>query len=90
MKTKEKRPSDFIKDPFDSIKQKAEHEQIAFNIMLILKRTGNVFRKLSWTEYKKERLKDGNFSDGEKGYFNDVIDYCKSEDTAKLFSPNWK
>ena len=44
---------------------------------------------LTFDEYKSERLKDGNFTNSEKQYFDMVIGYCKSEDTAKLFSKSW-
>ncbi len=84
------KPSDFSSiDPMGSVLQKSEHETIAQNIMVILKRTGDKFRELSWDQYATERKKDGNFSDGEKKYFEEVIGYCKSPDTAKLFSPAW-
>ena len=63
------KPSDFMgAHPFDSLMQKSESETIARNIMAILGRTGNKFRLLNWDEYKKERLKDGNFNeDGSLG-----------------------
>lgn len=86
MKTK---PSDFTNEPHNSVLQKSEAETIAQNIMVILKRTGNEFRELSFEEYKKEREKDGNFHIIEKGFFEQVIGYCKSPDTAKLFSKRW-
>lgn len=89
MKQKIMNPSDFTDYPWSSIMQKSEHETIACNIMVILKRTGNKFRKLSWKQYKQERLKDGNFSDGEKTFFNAVVDYCSSAKKAKSFSPSW-
>ena len=57
--------------------------------MVILKRTGDEFRPLEWEEYKQERLKDKNFSEYEKKYFDKVIPYCKSADTAVLFSNSW-
>lgn len=82
-------PSNFLGFPMGSVLQKSEAETIARNIMVILERTGNKFRKLTWDEYKKERMKDGGFSEGEKKYFDDVIDYCKSGDTAKLFCKDW-
>lgn len=85
-----KKPSDYCIKPWDSVFQTAEHEIIAVNIMRILKRTGNEFRELTWDEYKTEREKDGNFTLREEVYFNDVIDYCKNEDTAKLFSKTWR
>lgn len=84
-----KKPSDFTEHPWNSVKQSSEHETIARNIMLILERTGNKFRKLPWEEYKGERLKDGNFTQIEKGLFEEVKDFCISPDTAKLFSPKW-
>lgn len=83
-------PSDFCKQPYESVLKKTEHEIVACNIMVILNRTGNTWRELSWNEYQQEREKDGNFSLRELESFDLVIGYCKSEDTAKLFSPNWK
>ena len=92
MKTK---PSDFLVFPFSSVLQHTEDEVVASNIMKILKRTGNTFRDITCEEYKKERLKDttapeGRLCDFEKETFGKVIDYCKSADTAKLFSKEWK
>ncbi len=78
------------KSSMASVFQKREHEIIASNIMTILARTENSFRDLSWEEYKSERLKDSNFSENEKYYFNEVIPYFKSEDTVRLFCPGWK
>mgnify|MGYP006423064587 CR=1 FL=1 len=78
------------KFPFSSVKQNTESEIVAKNIMVILSRTGDTFRPLSWEDYKEERLKDKNFTECEKGYFNKVIDYFKSEATARLFSNDWK
>lgn len=83
------KPSDFIIYPWSSVAGKAESETIALNIMKILKRTGNEFRDLSFDEYKEERLKDGNYSDMEKPYFDSVIKYCKSESSARSFSKSW-
>lgn len=83
------KPADFMDHPYASVQQSAEAEVVARNIIAILDRTGNKFRKLSWTEYKKERLKDGNFTEDEKSYFDDVIGFCKSAETAKLFSKVW-
>ncbi len=79
-------------EPFGCIfKEKAsEHETIAKNIMVILSRTGNVFRNLSWKEYKEEREKDDNFTEQEKYFFNRVNRYCSSSENATKFSPNWK
>lgn len=84
------KPSAFTKFPMGSTMQKSEAETIARNIMVILARTGDTFRLLTWDEYKTEREKDANFSTGERAYFDVVIDYCKSADTARLFSPVWE
>ncbi len=83
------KPSNFTNYPWSSVFKKAECETVAQNVMKILERTGNKFRKLSYNEYEKERLKDANYSNGEKKFFDQIIDYCKSEDTAKLFSKSW-
>jgi len=83
------KPSNFATFPWMSILKNSESEVVALNIMRILKRTGDEFRPLSWTEYKEERMKDGNFSVVEKPYFDKVISYCKSADTAALFSKVW-
>ena len=87
MKTK---PSDFLNEPYNSVTQNAECETVARNIMVILKRTGNTFRELTYEEYESERKKDGRYSLNEKECFDKVIDFCKSPDTAKLFSENWR
>ena len=84
------KPSDFKGvQPWGSVMQKSEHETVANNVMTILRRTEDSFRPVSWEEYEKEREKDGNFSHDEKSFFDDVIKYFKSEDTARLFSPAW-
>ena len=76
--------------PLGSVIRKTEAEIVAQNIILILSRTGDKWRKLDYTEYEKERLKDGNYTKAEKGYFDKVIDYCLNPDAAKLFCPSWK
>lgn len=83
------KPSDFLTDPMDSVLQNAESETVARNIMAILKRTGNEFRRLTWDEYETERRKDGNFTSAEKKYFDRVVPYTVSADFAKSFSPVW-
>lgn len=84
------RPSDFAKvKPFGSVLQKSEAETVAHNIILILARTGDTFRKLEWEEYEIERKKDGNFSNAELMYFINVSKHCVSADTAVLFAPSW-
>lgn len=84
------KPSDFSKKhPYDSIFKECKHEVIARNVMKILQRTGNEFRELSWEEYKEERLKDKDFSEIEKSYFDKIVCHCSTEEAAKNFSPNW-
>ena len=85
----QKNPSNFTSHPWSSVLGNNESESIARNIMIILKRTGNVFRELTWDEYKQERLKDGGFYESERGYFDAVIDYCKSSESAVLFCRTW-
>lgn len=82
-------PSNFLTHPWNSVYGNAETETIAHNIMAILSRTGDTFRLISWSEYKAERLKDVDFSEAEKGYFEEVISYCLSAERAASFSPTW-
>ena len=84
-----KYPSDFMKHPYDSIFQNTESEIVARNIMVILNRTGNTWRELSFEEYKELRTKDGNWSYKEEILFNKVSKYCVSEVMANKFSKNW-
>lgn len=82
-------PSNYTSMPIFSVLQKSEAEIVARNIMIILKRTGNVWRNLSWDEYREERIKDGQFTMGEETYYNMVIGHCQSPETANLFCKNW-
>ncbi len=84
------KPSDFTKYPFDSVLQNNECETVARNIMVILRRTGDEFRILSWGEYKQERVKDGGFTMSEKDYFDRVAGFCVAAESAQAFSPAWK
>lgn len=84
------KPSDFLQHPYDSVFHKMETEIVARNIMAILSRTGDSFRRLEWQEYESERMKDGNFTHGEASQFEKVRDYCLSAETARLFSPAWR
>jgi len=83
------KPSNYTSQPWNSVLQKSEAETVAGNIMKILAKTGDTWRELTWEEYKEERIKDGGFSESEKHYFEKVIPYCKSEDTANLFAKDW-
>ena len=82
-------PSDFTKTAFDSVLKNSECETVARNIMVILSRTGNQFRLLSWDEYKEQRTKDGNFTESEKQYFDRVVGFCVAAESAKAFCPSW-
>lgn len=82
-------PQDFTKHPYNSALGKSEPEVVARNIMVILSKTGNTFRLLAWDEYKEHRLKDGNFSEIEKSYFERVAGFCTTEAAALSFCPTW-
>lgn len=82
-------PKTFCMHPWNSVTQECESEIIARNIMVILSRTGDTFRELTWDEYVLEREKDDGCGD-EESRFDDVVDYCKSAETAVLFSKTWK
>ena len=42
-----------------------------------------------WEQYREERQKDGNFSELEKGYFDEVIALIPDAIGAVRFSPTW-
>lgn len=84
------KPSNYTSFPWDSVSQNTETEIVAQNIMKILKRTGDTFRILSWEEYKEERMKDGNFSENECGYFLNVRMWCISSERADDFCKDWR
>lgn len=73
----------------DSVLQKTEAEIVMRNIIVILFRTGNKWRKLSFDEYKIEREKDGRFTMSEKEYFDKVMDYVHPERIG-LFASGYK
>lgn len=87
------KPSLFTEFPLDSIHKKRETEQVALNIMRILKRNGDKFlfpEEMTWQEYKQERLKDGGFSDSEQPYFEKVKHLSMGlKSTIISFSPVW-
>lgn len=78
-------PKDFIGQYWDSIFQNWETEKVWNNCMIILKRTGNIWRELTFEEYKAERLKDGGFSNSEQPLFEKVLPYTTSAEKAKSF-----
>lgn len=83
------KPSDFTSHPYSSVLQNTESEIVATNIMVILSRTGNEFRLLTWDEYKAERQKDGSFTESEKSYFDKVVGFCVAEQSALAFCNTW-
>ena len=84
------KPSNFKnKSTMGSIARKSEAETIARNIMKILARTDDTFRLLDWEAYKAERQKDGNFSERERPFFDEVVQYCASSHGAAAFCPGW-
>lgn len=88
---REMTPSMFMKTPWASVLQNSESETIARNLMVILNRTGNKFRELTWDEYKSERLKDGGFTEKEELYFKDVFYLAFGNPKDILgFSDSWK
>lgn len=83
------KPSAFASHPFNSVLQKTEHEVVARNIMVIRKRLGDQW-PLEWSEYKRERLVDGDFSDWEeKQSFEKVMPLIPDAIGAIAFSPEW-
>lgn len=85
------KPIQFTGYPWGSIFQNHESEVIARNIMIILARTGNTFRELTYNEYKQERFIDeGMYPENEKPCFEKVsyLALGKEEDLKK-FCPDW-
>ena len=83
------KPSEFTKWPWCSVLQDSNAEQIAVNIMVILKRTGDTWRTLTAEEYRAERQKDGGFSPTEARWFEKVAPLVATEVLARKFSPDW-
>ena len=95
MAKKRVNPKDFCDHPYGSVLGESEAETVAQNIIVMLERTGNIWRPLSWEEYITERRKDNpNIDDwelaNEKRRFYKVIKYCSSAEEAKKFSLSWK
>lgn len=85
------KPKAFTKEfPRNSEAQKWEAEQVAMNIMVIMSQDkGNEWNPPTYAEYKKRRLKDGEYTDSEEMFFNQVIPFFASEEKARTFSPAW-
>lgn len=77
--------------------QKTEAEIVALNIIYILTINGNIWRQLTWEEYKEQRLKDeaagkkgATFSERERPFFESVLPYTISESAARTFCKGWE
>ena len=91
METTTLTPKDFATIfPLRSRFGKAEAEMVALNIMVILARTGNIWRKLEWNEYTRERVKDGALTDSDQYYFEKVVEHTQSPIMAERFSAEWR
>ena len=88
MNITELKPGHFTVYPMGSIKQSAGSQIVAQSINIIRERLGNDWA-LSWDQYKAERVKDGDFTDKEKKYFDSVIDLISSAEACINFSPSW-
>ncbi len=88
---KEKTPLNYTRQPFDSSAKSLEYELAAQNIMLVLSRTGNVFRKLTLKEYKDNIKKVDNriVGSSEAHYMQCAIHYCLSSIAADDFCHTW-
>lgn len=84
-------PADYISYPWGSILNSTEHEMIARDIMVILYKTGNVFREISFDEYKKEKTKitKNIINASEESRFMQVVNFCKNPYMANSFCKNW-
>lgn len=87
-------PEDFTSFPDTSVANDFKKEQVAQNIMIILARTGNKFRLLSWEEYRKGMMEESAmgdivFSESDRPHFEDVKMYCKSASDALRFCKTW-
>jgi len=83
------KPNSFTKHPFDSVSQSYNSEVIARNIMIILSKTGNEWRRLTYQEYKCYRLKEGNWTPAESLYFEEVLPHTTSPGEAINFCKTW-
>ena len=84
------KPSNFTTQPFNSVARKSEAETVARNIMVILSRTGDKWRRLMWSEYAEERRKDGADFEEEYYYFQAYVECTESAEAARLFAPDWE
>lgn len=69
--------------PWDSVFQNCEKEQSICCMMSYLAKNGDEFKPFTFEEY---RIAQPNANEER---FNQLIKYCKSEDTARLVSDKW-
>ena len=85
-------PKDYIGKYWDSVFQNIQTEIVWNNIILILSRTGDYWRTLTWEEYKNERINDaptdksGFCEFQEKPLFAKALPYTSSEKAASDFT----
>lgn len=84
-----KLPSDYTVYPHGSVMDQYA-EMIAKNIMKILAKNGNEWRRLEWNEYSHEMCIDVDFCQDEIDYFEKVNDFCVSPNHAACFSEVWE
>ena len=91
---KQLKPSDFAKvHPWSSVFENSENESLACSIMKAKEFKGDEWISIDYQDYLDyrkslgEKYERGSASQGE---FEKVNPYCKSQDTAVLFSKSWK
>lgn len=67
-----------------------EHEETARRIMKIMVDDGDKWRVVSKEEYAQKCTKSGTLSEEQEKRFLDVVDFCASPETSKLFSLQWR
>ena len=80
-------PSVFNVFPVGSRANKTQCEVVALNIMKIRDRLKKW--DISWEEYKEQRSIDGEFSEGEKDFFEKVIPMIEDSVHAMAFCDDW-
>ena len=82
-------PSAFTVWPYSSVLRDSHCEQVAVNIMVILKRTGDAWRPMSADEYGSQPERNGVLSARQADLFHRVAPLVATEAMARKFSPEW-
>lgn len=92
MAKKSLKPSDFMLcHPWNSVLESSECESMACSLMATMNKNGNEWIQPTYEQYVDYRKGLGaGYDVGGKDQYDKIIDYLKSEDTARLFSPSWK